>query len=78
MYFIQSMFSDEIKKMLVQVITSWQVIAVSAVIIIYIFMVNYVARLHHRPRHPSMPKIKAETPETIDSQGSDTEDLGLE
>ena len=48
------MFSEEFKKLLIQVITSWQVLVVTVVLIIYVFIVNSVARLYHRRRPPSM------------------------
>ena len=53
------MFNAEIRRMLVQVITSWQVLTVTAVLIIYFALVNYVARVYHkRRRRTLMPKIK--------------------
>ena len=73
------MFSDELKSLLVQVISSWQVLAVAGVLVIYVFLVNYVARTHRRYKPPPMPKIQMETPEAPSDQAeSDTEDLGLE
>jgi hypothetical protein len=36
--------SDELKRLLIQVITSWQVIGVSVVLILYLSLVFYVAR----------------------------------
>ncbi|MDR2535873.1 MAG: hypothetical protein LBD29_07575 [Treponema sp.] len=38
------MMSDELKRLLIQVITSWQVIGVSVVLILYLSLVFYVAR----------------------------------
>ena len=77
------MFSEEIKRLLVQVITSWQVLAVTVVIIIYIFLVNFVARTYHRPRRLSMPRIKkrktSEAPaSSAPEAASDDDELGLE
>ena len=46
----------ELRGLLAQVITSWQVIAVSVVIILYFFLVSYVADLYRRPRTPSIPR----------------------
>ena len=59
------MFNSEIRNLLIQVITSWQVLAVTGVLIVYVFLVNYVAKLYHHPRPPSftMPKIKKQKPE---------------
>jgi hypothetical protein len=75
------MFNEELRGLLVQVITSWQVLAVTGVLIIYIFLVNSVARVYHRRRHSyAPPKIKKgkskETTEGPDISASD--DLGLE
>jgi len=48
--------------MLLQVISSWQVIAITVVLVIYISIVNYVARLSKRnPRGSGIslaPKVK--------------------
>ena len=40
--------------LLVQVITSWQVIFITVVLILYFFLVFYVARLYRKPRTPSL------------------------
>ena len=78
------MFSDEIKKLLVQVITSWQVLVVTVVLILYVFVVNYVARLyHHRPQRsgrPPQPKAAPQAQETQASavEPSDSDELDLE
>jgi hypothetical protein len=63
------MFSSEVRRLLVQVITSWQVIAVTVVLVIYIFIVNYVARIYNRnsrirnSRRSFIPKVKKEKSE---------------
>ena len=77
------MFSEEVRSLLAQVLTSWQVLAVTVVIIIYIFLINYVARTHHRSIGFSMPKIKRKkTPKAQVPAGpeaaADDDDLGLE
>ncbi|MDR0553736.1 MAG: hypothetical protein LBG76_02905 [Treponema sp.] len=76
------MLSEELKSLLIQVITSWQVIAVTVVVFLYFLLVTYVARLYYHPRvtkrrvsPPSSKKIKQlakAAPEV-----SDSEDLGL-
>ena len=71
------MFSDELKKLLVQVITSWQVLAVTVVLVIYVFLINYVARMHYRPRQLPMPKAKKDSSKAP-SPASDADELGLE
>ena len=63
-----------------EVITSWQVLAVTVVLVIYVFIVNSVARLHHRRKHPAMPKIRAGAPEALAATPAEpgTDELGLE
>jgi hypothetical protein len=79
------MFSKEVLSLLIQVIKSWQVIAVTVAIILYISLVSYVARAYHRPRAVSKirPKKKqaaaAAGPEEVAGSGSNVnEELGLE
>jgi hypothetical protein len=79
------MFSPELKNLLFQVITSWQVIAVTVLIILYFFLVSYVAKLYHAPRSPSSfsakKKLKEAAPEpAVAEEGEDLEDetLGLD
>jgi hypothetical protein len=55
------MFSIDLKELLSQVITSWQVLAVTGAVVLYMCLVNYVARTYHRPRlSKSKPKRKKE------------------
>ena len=77
------MFNEEVRGLLVQVITSWQVIAVTIVLVIYMFLINYVAKIYYnRPGPPSMPKkkkSKSAAPEaSAPSPTSDDDELGLE
>ena len=67
---------------LIRVITSWQVIAVTVVLVLYTSLVTYVARLHRpssgfsiKPRQKKEKTVKAaaEVP-----TASDDEDLGLD
>jgi hypothetical protein len=73
------MFSGEVRKLLIQVISSWQVIAVTIVLIIYVSIVNYVARIHRRNSSRSgMPLIPKEKKKKADKPiHTDTDDLGL-
>ncbi|MDR2607899.1 MAG: hypothetical protein LBC57_05855 [Treponema sp.] len=71
--------------MLLQVITSWQVLAVTIAVILYFFLVSYVGRNYRRPRHASAKLIpKAGRAEEVvvagdeEEQTSEDEDLGLE
>jgi len=52
------MFSEELKSLLFQVVKSWQVIAVAIAVILYISLVNYAARAHHKPAFVSKIKPK--------------------
>jgi hypothetical protein len=72
--------SDELKNLLGQVITSWQVLVVTGILIVYVFLVNYVARLYHRNRPFSRPgkKEKAAAEEAGTVEPSVDDDLGLE
>lgn len=77
------MFSAEIRQLLIQVISSWQVLAVTVVLVLYVFLVNYVARLYHNPRRShmsfmSMPKGKKAEVESPLAAPSESDDLGLE
>ena len=79
------MFSEELKTLLFQVITSWQVIAVTVVLILYFFLVSYVARLYHSPRSFSSfsakpKKFKEAPPEPPSEEEEEVDDeaLGLE
>jgi flagellar biosynthesis/type III secretory pathway M-ring protein FliF/YscJ len=77
------MFSKELKDMLLQVVTSWQVLAVTVAVILYFFLVSYVGRNYRRPRHVSaklIPKAShaGEAAEDEEEQTSVDEDLGLE
>jgi len=74
------MFSAEVRDLLFQVITSWQVLVVTFVIILYFFLVSYVARLYHRrPRKAPLPRKKAKAEAKADEPVVDESDeLGLE
>ena len=71
------MFGREIRQLLIQVISSWQVLAVTIVLVIYISIVNYVARLQYRSsRKPLLRKPRRKKSEVTPSPESD--ELGLE
>jgi hypothetical protein len=83
------MFSAEVRSMLAQVITSWQVIAVTVVFVIYVSLVKYVSRIHHRrSRDTFMPRSRkksepAETaapppPAPVPAAKTESEEMGLE
>ena len=57
-----------------QVITTWQVLAVTVVLILYMYLVGYVARTYHRPHFvskskPKKVKAKAQPPAADDHDG---------
>jgi hypothetical protein len=86
------MIQSELMNLLVQVVKSWQVITATIVVLLYIFLINYVANPRRRPRSVSTSKplaskgqsarktakaIQNETPEVEDNADSN-EALGLE
>jgi hypothetical protein len=75
------MFSGELASLLKEVVTSWQVIAVSVALVLYMFLVAYVARTYKRPRsHLLLGKTKrgvAAPAGEPDIETSDSDDLGL-
>jgi len=53
------MFSGTLTELVTQVIKSWQVIVVTIVLVLFMYMVNYVGRSYHRPLiSKSKPKKK--------------------
>jgi hypothetical protein len=73
------MFSSEVRDLLLQVITSWQVWVITVAIIFYISLVGYVAKLNRRRRPSSMPKVKKKKQPKLDTPvSSETDELGLE
>jgi hypothetical protein len=75
------MFSGELMGLLKQVVTSWQVIAVTVALVLYIFLVSYVGRTYKRPRSPffeNQAKKRGSLPVgEPDLETSDSDDLGL-
>jgi len=51
-----------LKELLPHVITSWQVWVVILALVVYMYLVGYVARTHHRPPRPKRKKKKKEKP----------------
>jgi hypothetical protein len=68
---------------LIQVIQSWQVLAVTGVLIVYFFLVSHAARGRHRPNAPARtraPGKKKKRPAAIgepDVETPEGNDLGL-
>jgi len=79
------MFSKEFLDVLIQLLKSWQVIAVSIGLIFYFSIVSYVARSYHRPRVKRVKRIKVKkaapvqevVPEESESGGNANDELGL-
>jgi hypothetical protein len=75
------MFSGELIRLLGQVISSWQVIAVTVALVLYLFLVSYVTRIRKRPGGSSLKKRsrrKASRPVgEPDLETSAGDDLGL-
>jgi hypothetical protein len=81
------MSSKELITLFVEVISSWQVIAVTVVVFLYFYLVSYVARLYRRSSFSSMfssrPKLKKHKstpaePEAETGVESSVDELGLE
>ena len=74
------MFNEEVRRLLVQVVSSWQVWAVTIVLVLYITVVNRVAKIYYKTKRRDPPKSKAkskaETPKT--PAPAETDDFGLE
>jgi len=68
------MFSKELTELLVQVITSWQVIAITIALIFFIYLVNYAARTYHRPASVSKSKPKKVKPPPAPKEEKKEED----
>ena len=83
-----SMFPDNIIEIILKVIKSWQVIAITLAILLYISIVNYVTKSYHKPRAvkkvkqpKSKPAKPAAEPESADNAlpgGDSNDELGLE
>jgi hypothetical protein len=72
------MFSGSLSELLFQVITSWQVIAVTIALVAFMFIVNHVARTYHSPRFASKSRPQKVKPAKAAKSGpkvvSDSED----
>ena len=82
---INEMFSKEFLELFMQLIKSWQVLVVTVGLVIYVYLVSYVARSYHRPRvKKTKVKIKKAAPvqeagpEETEASGNSNDELGLE
>ena len=71
------MFNAEVRKLLLEVISSWQVWVVTVVLVLYVFLVNYVARLYHRPYRFIGP-MRSKSKKDAGAAGPEVDELGLE
>ena len=79
------MVSDELMELLIQVVKSWQVIAITVALVLYMFLVNYVARTYHRPSYVSKSRpqkskkkaVSAAKPAKKSEKESTNDELGL-
>jgi len=82
------MFPEELIDILFHVLTSWQVLGVTAALILYLSLVGYVARSYRRRRFVSRAKprkqkkaaaeIASSSPEEAPDNVDTNEALGLE
>ncbi|MDR1126925.1 MAG: hypothetical protein LBL06_02230 [Treponema sp.] len=56
----------EFRSFLGQILTSWQVIAVTIVVVLYIMLASYVAQFRHRAKVEKAPKEKIPKPKKKD------------
>jgi len=55
------MFSMSLKELIPQVIISWQVLVTILALVVYMYLIGYVSRTHHRPKSkPKKKKVKKE------------------
>jgi hypothetical protein len=66
------MFKGEVFFFFCKVLTSWQVIAVSIALILFLNLVFYTARAYHSPRVKKV-KIKKQKPEALPLPESEPE-----
>ena len=83
------MFSSEFFEVLKQILGSWQVIAVSVALIVYLYIVSYTARGYRTKRVKKagikLKKVKSKSvitedygPEEAESKTNINDELGLE
>ena len=74
------MFGDEVRKLIVSVISSWQVWAVTIALVCYIAIVKAASSIKSKGRsfRPSLPKIKLRKTKAAPVPIAETDDLGVE
>jgi Co/Zn/Cd efflux system component len=73
------LFPKELNELIVDVLTSWEVLVVTVGIIVYVFIVSSVARLYRsaRSKPPKEKKPKKEKKDEVVEEAGETDDLGL-
>ena len=59
--------------MLIEVIKSWQVLVMTGALVLYMFLVNYVARTYHQPRYVSKSKPRTSKAKAAKAQPKEVE-----
>ncbi|MDR0473853.1 MAG: hypothetical protein LBH43_09330 [Treponema sp.] len=72
------MFSPELKKLLIEVLSSWQVIGVTLALIFYFFILNKVITYRRKDKPLSKTEKKKKAAAAPVPEPSDDDDLGLE
>jgi hypothetical protein len=72
------LFSEQLKNLIFKVVVSWQVIAVSIIIILYFLLVSYVGRTHRRRRIVAIVPKSKKKKKTDEAEITADNDLGLE
>jgi hypothetical protein len=75
-----TLFSKELTSLIISVLTSWQVIAVTLGIAAYVAIVSNVARLYRsaRPKPSRLKRPRKEKKEKEAAENAETDELGLE
>jgi hypothetical protein len=72
----------ELRGLLIKIVTSWQVIVATVVVVLYFFLVFYVARLRYEIRSPAAPRSrrakKAAAAPAAAEAALESDDLGIE
>jgi hypothetical protein len=88
----QKLLAKEMRDLIFQVVTSWQVIVVTVAFVLYCFLIGAVARLQRQPRIKIPSRSKKAAPvissepssrkgndeEDVEGEGEGEDELGLE
>jgi len=65
------MVSGDFFSLFLEVVKSWQVIVITIVLILFVFLINHVSRSYHRPKSISKSKPKKVKTEKQKKTGKD-------